>query len=170
VRAPGSLTSTNAPHPNYTADTNTNRLIAPAGYTYTYDAAGNQTSDNYSGQDARTYDGENRLKQAWANNQWQSYTYDADGRRIKRNVNGVETWQLYAWMASCWLNISRVRCLFFRRPNMAIEAESCLPQFRVEIRSACLVSLLTFITVRSSEIPPLRNSKTKQTNWRRREP
>jgi RHS repeat-associated protein len=29
------------------------------------------------------------------NNQWQIYTYDAGGRRIKRNVNGVETWNVY---------------------------------------------------------------------------
>jgi RHS repeat-associated protein len=91
------LTSANVPHPNYTADATTNRLIAPAGYTYSYDAAGNLTSDNYTGQGARTYDAENRMKQAQGspNNQWQTYTYDADGRRIKRNVNGVETWQVY---------------------------------------------------------------------------
>src|SRR6266404_6614312 len=30
-----------------------------------------------------------------ANNQWQTYTYDGDGRRVKRNVNGTETWQVY---------------------------------------------------------------------------
>ncbi len=90
-----SQTSTNVPHPNYTIDPNTNRLIAPAGYNYTYDQAGNQTNDNYTGEGQRTYDGEQRLKQAWANNQWQTYTYDADGRRVRRNVNGVETWQVY---------------------------------------------------------------------------
>ena len=89
------LTSVIVPHPNYTVDTNTNRLIAPAGYSYGYDNAGNQTSDNYTGQGALTYDAENRMKQAWANNQWQTYTYDADGHRIKRNVNGSETWQVY---------------------------------------------------------------------------
>ena len=90
-----SQTSTNVPHPNYTVDPNTNRLVAPAGYNYSYDAAGNQTNDNYTGAGARTYDGENHLKQAWANNQWQTYAYDANGGRIKRNVNGVETWQVY---------------------------------------------------------------------------
>ncbi|MBC8030040.1 MAG: DUF4214 domain-containing protein [Pyrinomonadaceae bacterium] len=88
-------TSTNVPRPNYTVDQNTNRLIAPAGYNFGYDAAGNQTNDNYTGQGQRTYDAENHLKQAWANGQWQTYTYDADGRRIKRNVNGAETWQVY---------------------------------------------------------------------------
>ncbi|HEV7684380.1 MAG TPA: BPSL0067 family protein [Pyrinomonadaceae bacterium] len=92
-------TTTNVPHPNYTTDTNSNsnRLIAPIGYSYSYDAAGNQTNDNYTGAGARTYDGENRLKtaQGYPNSQWQTYTYDAGGRRIKRNVNGVETWQVY---------------------------------------------------------------------------
>ena len=87
-----SQTSANVPHPNYTVDTNTNRLIAPAGYNYGYDYAGNQTNDTYSGAGARTYDGENHLKQAQGS---QTYTYDAGGRRIKRNVNGVETWQVY---------------------------------------------------------------------------
>jgi RHS repeat-associated protein len=86
---------TGIPKPNFGVDTSTNRLTAPAGYTMSYDAAGNQTNDNYTGQGVRTYDGENRMKQAWANNQWQTYTYDADGRRIKRNVNGSETWQVY---------------------------------------------------------------------------
>ena len=46
-----------------------------------YDAAGNLTNDTYSGQGQRTYDAENRMKQAWANGQWQTYTYDGDGRR-----------------------------------------------------------------------------------------
>jgi RHS repeat-associated protein len=81
----------------------TNRLYAPGDTAIPtmsqrriqYDAAGNQIYDSYTGQGARTYDAENHMKQAWANNQWQTYTYDAAGRRIKRNINGVETWQLY---------------------------------------------------------------------------
>jgi RHS repeat-associated protein len=91
------LTSPSVPHPNYSADPNTNRLVAPMGYSYSYDNAGNQTNDNYTGQGSRTYDAENRLTQAQGlpNNQWQFYTYNADGQRIKRNVNGVETWQIY---------------------------------------------------------------------------
>src|SRR5437773_9667321 len=35
------------------------------------------------------------MNQAWANSQWQTYTYDGDGKRVKRNVNGTETWQVY---------------------------------------------------------------------------
>ena len=40
------------------------------------------SNDNYTGEGTRTYDAENHLKQAWANNQWQTYTYDADGRMV----------------------------------------------------------------------------------------
>src|SRR5687767_12798016 len=35
------LTTANVPRPNYTVDTNTNRLVAPAGFSYGYDEAGN---------------------------------------------------------------------------------------------------------------------------------
>ena len=64
-----------------------------------YVGAGNLTYDGYTGQGTRTYDAENRMKQAWANGQWQTYAYDGDGRRVKRNVNvngtQTETWQVY---------------------------------------------------------------------------
>ena len=88
-------TTPNVPKPNFGVNTSNNRLTAPAGYTMGYDTAGNLTNDTYAGEGARTYDAENRMKQAWANGQWQTYTYDGDGRRIKRNVNGTETWQVY---------------------------------------------------------------------------
>jgi RHS repeat-associated protein len=84
------------PKPNFGVDTSTNRLTAPSGYTMIYDGAGNQTYDNSDGIGGwRYYDAENRMTQAWANNQWQYYTYDADGHRVKRNVNGTETWQVF---------------------------------------------------------------------------
>ena len=88
-------TTPNVPRPNYTVDANTNRLIAPAGFTFGYDEAGNQNHDSFTGEGARTFDAENRIKQAWAYNQWQTYGYDGDGERIRRQVNGVETWQVY---------------------------------------------------------------------------
>ena len=88
-------TTTNISRPAYTVDANTNRLIAPAGFTYGYDAAGNQDNDTYTGQGPRTFDAENHMKQAWASNQWQTYTYDGDGKRVIRQVNGVTTWQIY---------------------------------------------------------------------------
>jgi RHS repeat-associated protein len=84
----------NIPKPNFGVNAN-NQLTTPAGYSMTYDQAGNLTNDTYTGQGARTYDAENRMKQAWASGQWQTYAYDGDGRRIKRIVNGIETWQVY---------------------------------------------------------------------------
>jgi RHS repeat-associated protein len=60
-----------------------------------YDLAGNLTTDTFTGEGIRTYDAGNRMTQAWANSQWQTYTYDGDGHRVRRNVNGTETWQVY---------------------------------------------------------------------------
>ncbi len=92
-------TSSTVPHPNYTADASTNRLIAPAGYSYGYDNAGNQTYDNYTGQGTpnRTFDANNRLTIVKDANQnvVGTYTYDGDGQRVRRKVSGVETWQIY---------------------------------------------------------------------------
>ena len=88
-------TTANVPRPAYTIDTNTNRLIAPGGFAYGYDEAGNQNYDSYTGDGSRTFDAENRIKQAWSYNQWQTYTYDSDGKRIRRNVRGTETWEIY---------------------------------------------------------------------------
>ncbi len=84
-----------APKPNFGVATATNRLTPPAGYTMSYDAAGNLSNDTYTGAGSRSYDAENRMTQAWANGQWQYYTYDGDGQRVRRNVNGVESWQVY---------------------------------------------------------------------------
>jgi RHS repeat-associated protein len=85
------------PEPQFTVDANTNQLGVPNGQpgAMTYDAAGNLTFDSYTGEGGHVYDAENRMTQAWANNQWQVYNYDGDGRRVKRNVNGTETWQVY---------------------------------------------------------------------------
>jgi RHS repeat-associated protein len=90
-------TGTGINNQQFSVDTNTNRLGVPSGQsgTMTYDPAGNLITDTYSGEGTRTYDAENRMKLAWANSQWQTYTYDGDGRRVKRNVDGIETWQVY---------------------------------------------------------------------------
>ena len=92
-------------------NTTTNRMYAP-GETdqnhslINYDNAGNQTKDYYSdsgngeGYD-RTYDAENRMKSSTAtysspaSTQTSTYTYDGDGRRVKRNIGSTETWQVY---------------------------------------------------------------------------
>src|SRR5437763_680196 len=43
-----------------------------------------------------SYDAENRMKSATdTTNNTSTYVYDGDGRRIKRNVVGTETWQVY---------------------------------------------------------------------------
>jgi RHS repeat-associated protein len=80
-----------------------NRLYAPGDTSLDmsqrrmqYDAAGNLTFDNYTGSGARSYDAENRITSAQDfNNGSTTYAYDADGRRVKRNVDGSETWQVY---------------------------------------------------------------------------
>ncbi len=54
----------NAPAPHLTPVPATNRLAPPAGYTMTYDAAGNLVYDNYTGAGSRAYDAENRMTSA----------------------------------------------------------------------------------------------------------
>jgi RHS repeat-associated protein len=82
---------------------NSNRLYAPGDTALPmnqrqmqYDAAGNLTQDSYTGQGTRLYDAENRMTGAQDLNQsWSYYTYDGDGRRVRRTINGVETRQVY---------------------------------------------------------------------------
>jgi RHS repeat-associated protein len=64
-----------------------------------YDAAGNMTRDAVTGGGLRTYDGENRLTAAQgAGGTWFRYVYDADGKRVKRNVGTpAETWMVYGF-------------------------------------------------------------------------
>jgi YD repeat-containing protein len=62
------------------------------------DSAGNLTTDTYTGAGSRIYDAENRMTKAWGgNNQWQEYAYNADGQRVRRKVDAVETWQVYGF-------------------------------------------------------------------------
>jgi RHS repeat-associated protein len=85
---------------SFSVDIAHNRLGVGAGQsgTMTYDAAGNLTNDTYTGAGNRTYDAENKITSAWGgNNQAQLYTYDASGQRIKRTVDGVQTWQIYGF-------------------------------------------------------------------------
>lgn len=87
----------------------TNRLYAPGDVDKTegqrsmrYDAAGNLVYDEYKGAGGRTYDAENRMTMAWSGSTltgtyqtW--YTYDASGKRTRRNLNGQVTWQVYGF-------------------------------------------------------------------------
>jgi RHS repeat-associated protein len=69
---------------------------APSQKLMRYDSAGNQVYDSYTGHGSRIYDAENRMTQAQDTLQnWATYTYDADGRRVKRLSAGQETWQVY---------------------------------------------------------------------------
>jgi RHS repeat-associated protein len=85
------------PKPNFSVITATNQLTAPVGYSMQYDQVGNLTTDTYTGQGTRTYDAENRIvsAQGGINGTTQNYAYDANGNRVKRNVNNSETWQVY---------------------------------------------------------------------------
>ncbi len=81
--------------PNYTLNYATNPSGAPStnrinNTGYSYDAAGNMTSDgviNY------TYDGASRLKTAGANN---SSEYDGDGRKVKGVSGGYSIFYLWS--------------------------------------------------------------------------
>lgn len=80
----------------------TNRLLAPGDSVLLeesrrmrYDLAGNLKTDSYTGAGSRTYDAENRMVSAATAGAPAAYVYDGDGERIKRIVNGVETWQVY---------------------------------------------------------------------------
>ena len=83
----------------FDVNTANNRLGVPGGQsgTMSYDAAGNLSNDTYSGGGNRVYDAENRMISAQGINQgaWQYYNYNADGLRVRRNVNIAETWQIY---------------------------------------------------------------------------
>jgi RHS repeat-associated protein len=66
-----------------------------------YDNNGNLTTNSYtpppSGATNFTYDAENRMTdvQNGSNQTLDKYGYDADGHRVRRNINGTETWQVY---------------------------------------------------------------------------
>jgi RHS repeat-associated protein len=87
--------STNVPRPTYTVDTSTNRLVAPSGYNYGYDAAGNQTNDTYTGGGQRVFDAENHMISAQEASGSQYYKYSGSGLRVRRIVSGSEVWQIY---------------------------------------------------------------------------
>ncbi|MEK7830883.1 MAG: RHS repeat-associated core domain-containing protein, partial [Acidobacteriota bacterium] len=81
----------------------TNRLKLTAGNQCSgvknglcYDAAGNVIFDNQLGASGdRVYDAENRMTSAAGTNGANSYTYDADGRRTRRQVGSQQYWQVY---------------------------------------------------------------------------
>jgi RHS repeat-associated protein len=94
--------TTDAPALEFGVSPATNQLTAPAGYAMNYDASGNLINDSYSGygsssgQQTRYYDAENRMTSAQVNSSQSAvYTYDAGGKRVKRNTGSGEVWQVY---------------------------------------------------------------------------
>jgi RHS repeat-associated protein len=94
----------NPPPPRYQeVPEPSNRLYAvgdngrePLAKLMRYDAAGNLSFDGYTGAGGRTYDAENRMTSAYdSTSNWDYYTYDADGRRVKRKIANEEWWQVY---------------------------------------------------------------------------
>ena len=83
----------------FVADAATNRLGVPAGQpgVMSYDDAGNLTADTYTGAGSRTYDAENRMTTAADyTGQVSRYTYDGDGKRVRRQVaSSQEEWHIY---------------------------------------------------------------------------
>jgi len=84
---------------DFTVNTSNNRLGVPSGQTGTmsYDSAGNLTTDTYSGAAvSRAYDAENHMtSETQSGSVVDAYSYEGDGKRVKRNTNGNETWQVY---------------------------------------------------------------------------
>ncbi len=80
----------------------TNRLKLTSGNVCTgtkvglcYDAAGNLVFDNQLGSGGdRTYDAEGRILTA-AGGGTNKYAYDADGKRVRRQVGSAQYWQVY---------------------------------------------------------------------------
>ena len=92
------------PEPQFEVETATNRLYAPGDSgrapeqkLMRYDAAGNLAFDAYSNYGQRTFDAENRMTSARdVYGLTSSYSYDADGHRVRRRVaGGAETWHVY---------------------------------------------------------------------------
>ena len=55
-----------------------------------------------------------------------SYSYDGDGRRIKRNTNGNETWQVYGLGGELLAEYAANATLRLRKQSTAIATDSCL--------------------------------------------
>jgi RHS repeat-associated protein len=87
------------PEPQFTVDSATNRLGVPSGATgvMSYDANGNLYNDTYTGYGTRNFDAENRVTSAQdVYAQTSTYTYDADGHRVRRRIaGGTEQWEVY---------------------------------------------------------------------------
>ncbi|MBK8317012.1 MAG: hypothetical protein IPL01_24580 [Acidobacteria bacterium] len=73
----------------FVVDAATNRLTSSDGCAMTYDSAGNQTYDCVG---THSYDAENRMTKAVQGSSNNYYFYDASGKRVRRILNGSQTW------------------------------------------------------------------------------
>jgi YD repeat-containing protein len=104
----------------------------PGSVVMTYDAAGNLTNDNYTGNGSRVYDAENRMTSAMGNNsQPETYVYDGSSQRVRRTASQVETWQVYGFNGELVAEYPANATKFnptkeygYRNGNMLISAES----------------------------------------------
>ncbi len=62
-----------------------------------YDFAGSVTTDTITGSGVREYDGENRMVKAAGVGGLSYYSYDADGKRVRRITSSVESWHVYGF-------------------------------------------------------------------------
>src|SRR5205085_3030805 len=91
------------PVTQFAVDATTNRLQPAGTGVMTYDNVGNLTTNTYNppptGAANFTYDAESRMTEVknGSNQSLDKYTYDAEGKRTRRNINGVETWQVYGF-------------------------------------------------------------------------
>jgi len=81
----------------------TNRLYSPGDLSLpdnqkriTYDLAGNQTKDVYTGYGTATFNADNQITTITdKDGGTATYTYNADGQRTRRKIANQETWQIY---------------------------------------------------------------------------
>ena len=74
---------------SFVVDAATNRLTSSDGCAMTYDSAGNQTYDCVG---THYYDAENRMTKAVQGSSNNYYFYDGNGKRVRRILNGSQTW------------------------------------------------------------------------------
>ncbi len=91
VRTAETQTAGSPPHNSVAVSTTTNRITTSG---YNYDLSGNMTNDGYN---SLMYDGENRATSASNGSASATYTYDANGLRVKKAVqNGTTTVYLFS--------------------------------------------------------------------------
>jgi len=87
----------------FEVETARNRLYSPGDVALpdnqrriAYDNAGNQVKDTYTGYGTATFDGDNHIVAIQDKFGGSStYTYNANGQRVRRKINNQETWQIY---------------------------------------------------------------------------